>query len=80
MPRYKDAEALQPDDKVPTLRALEASCEWVYVNCRGCLHHQPFRLSSLIQMWGWDASSNVVLLGFYDLTSGLHPVLTGQGT
>ena len=57
----RGAEKLPPDHKVPTVGQLFGEPGWLWVVCSKCGRRKPVRTQSLIQQWGRDTSSNVVL-------------------
>lgn len=57
----RGAEALPPDNKVPTVGQLFEEPGWLWIVCEKCNHRKPVRTQSLIQQWGRDTSSNAIL-------------------
>jgi hypothetical protein len=57
----RGAEKLPPDHKVPTVGQLFQEPGWLWIVCEKCNRFKPVRTQSLIQRWGRDTSSNVIL-------------------
>ncbi|MGN8119951.1 hypothetical protein [Labrys sp. 22185] len=57
----RGAEALPPDNQVPTVGQLFEEPGWLWIVCERCNRFKPVRTQSLIQQWGRDTSSNVIL-------------------
>lgn len=55
------AERLPPDHLVPTIESLNNDAGWIWIVCNRCMHRKAFRIPSLIQQWGRETSSNVLL-------------------